>query len=364
MRVFNPLNINSVRRGTFACERAGRRSFPLLAMAGSLAFGAACTAATETESGPSALEKLQPTANLLSQGAVKEEDYLPGPGARRYHKSCIHELPAGARLHAGRGDIMVNEQTLQHVSPCQHPPIPTVNGYVEDANQLSQVDSAGYNFFSGLWNEFGDFPVPNAPSSNDGQTLFLWLGLAPADGSTVIQPVLQWGSSAAGGGAFWAMANWYIDSSGNAFFSTPQQVNAGDHIAFTVILNFGNAGCNADGTNCNYLVQWEDHSVAQPTLVSQEFDALPNSYQWAFPGVLEAYNVVQCSDYPDGSSGVSTFGHVLMSEPDGFTDSRQEEPLGFNPSPVVTANLSPACNYAASAMATGTQGYGAVTLDY
>ena len=51
--------------------------------------------------------------------------------------------------------------------------------------------------------------VPSAPTNpNGGQVLFWWNGMEPQDTSAVLQPVLQWGPSAAGGGNYWAIASW------------------------------------------------------------------------------------------------------------------------------------------------------------
>jgi len=62
------------------------------------------------------------------------------------------------------------------------------------------------NYFTTTWK------VPNAPTTNHGQTLFIFNGLQTASGSDILQPVLQWGPSAAGGGAYWAVANWFVSS--------------------------------------------------------------------------------------------------------------------------------------------------------
>src|ERR1035438_9024047 len=44
----------------------------------------------------------------------------------------------------------------------------------------------------------------------------------------IYQPVLQWGSSAAGGGNYWAVASWYADGQGGqAFYSSLVRVNPG-----------------------------------------------------------------------------------------------------------------------------------------
>ena len=60
----------------------------------------------------------------------------------------------------------------------------------------------------------GPFPGPRARTH--GQTIFLFNGIEPGDFSHILQPVLQWGPSAAGGGASWSVASWYVGG-GNAF---------------------------------------------------------------------------------------------------------------------------------------------------
>jgi hypothetical protein len=63
--------------------------------------------------------------------------------------------------------------------------------------------------------------VPPAPSTNSGQTIFLFNGIQNTGANFgILQPVLQWGISAAGGGSYWAIANWYVTSGGQAFYST------------------------------------------------------------------------------------------------------------------------------------------------
>ena len=70
--------------------------------------------------------------------------------------------------------------------------------------------------------------VPSAPTSQGSQTIFLFNGMQDGTTSTsyIVQPVLQWGPSAAGGGKYWAITNWYVSSS-QAFFGTLVNVSAG-----------------------------------------------------------------------------------------------------------------------------------------
>jgi hypothetical protein len=53
-----------------------------------------------------------------------------------------------------------------------------------------------------------DWVVPPAPSTSSGQTIFLFNGIQNTGTNYgILQPVLQWGSSAAGGGTYWSVAS-------------------------------------------------------------------------------------------------------------------------------------------------------------
>lgn len=66
----------------------------------------------------------------------------------------------------------------------------------------------------------GNFNIPAAPTSYNGQTLFFFTGMQnidwvppetrPSESFDIIQPVAQYGPSSAGGGNFWSMASWYV----------------------------------------------------------------------------------------------------------------------------------------------------------
>ena len=84
------------------------------------------------------------------------------------------------------------------------------------------------------YREFPDFvcstwTVPPAPSTDSGQTIFLFNGIQNyGTNYGILQPVLQWGPSAAGGGSYWSIASWYVTSGGDAFHTTLIQVDEGD----------------------------------------------------------------------------------------------------------------------------------------
>jgi hypothetical protein len=66
------------------------------------------------------------------------------------------------------------------------------------------------------------------PVMESDQLIYLFNGLEPTSGYTILQPVLQWGLSPAGGGNYWAITNWYVSASGDYFCGSLITVNPGD----------------------------------------------------------------------------------------------------------------------------------------
>jgi hypothetical protein len=57
--------------------------------------------------------------------------------------------------------------------------------------------------------------VPPDPQTTGKQTIFLFNGIQNYGSNFgILQPVLQWGPSAAGGGQYWSAASWYVTSGG------------------------------------------------------------------------------------------------------------------------------------------------------
>jgi hypothetical protein len=129
------------------------------------------------------------------------------------------------------------------------------------------------------------FTVPPVPSTSHGQTIFLFPGLQ--NSSYILQPVLQWGPSAAGGGNYWAIANWYVDgSSGTALFSSLVRVNPG------TVLTGVMTQTGTTGSNYNYVSSFTGYSS-----INLAVNNIQKLY-WAAES-LEVYGVTVCSDYPN-----------------------------------------------------------------
>lgn len=70
-----------------------------------------------------------------------------------------------------------------------------------------------------LWQNSGGYPinhfstnwvVPNGPFVPNGQTLFIFNAIENSAQTSILQPVLQWGSAYGGGGNNWEIANWFV----------------------------------------------------------------------------------------------------------------------------------------------------------
>ena len=164
------------------------------------------------------------------------------------------------------------------VSPISAGAVPATNGWVVYAGWTNSSGQA-ISSFSTRWK------VPPVPATSSGQTIFLFNGIQ--NSGFILQPVLQWGSSFAGGGNYWAIANWYVDGQGGlALHSTLVQVNPGDDLLGVMTLT-GKAG-----TSYSYLSSFA--GFATTNLQVNNIEQLT----WANE-TLEVYGVANCSDYPD-----------------------------------------------------------------
>ncbi|KAF7294564.1 hypothetical protein MIND_00992900 [Mycena indigotica] len=130
--------------------------------------------------------------------------------------------------------------------------------------------------------------VPPAPAANHGQTIFLFNSIEPGSFDGIMQPVLQWGRSAAGGGPQWMLASWYLYP-GGTFFSPLVGVSVGQRLQGEVRL------VGASGGTFNYL-----SSFTNVGGTGLEVDGGPE-LKWATL-TLESYGVTTRDDYPAGST--------------------------------------------------------------
>jgi hypothetical protein len=268
----------------------------------------------------------QAPSDALSSGFVKT------PGGL-IHNSCVHPVPDGASVDSD-GNIVRDGVLLEHVDGCRFGRPPQINSWVIDAAQTVSSTQIGSTTAS--------LVVPGNPSHNTTARLeveYFFIGAEPACSALpLLQPVLQWGVSPAGGGNFWAIANWYIDSSGNAFPSNFRTVNAGD----LIFLTLENHGIITAGGKLvfKWLVRYFDTTANAIGIYEVHLDT-SILLQYATLGVFEAYQLNNCNELPSNSI---ILGNI------GIVDSNGTH-VPFGPSLDDCASpvgLTPACGYLVS----------------
>jgi hypothetical protein len=112
---------------------------------------------------------------------------------------------------------------------------------------------------------------------------------------SIIQPVLGW-NMAYSGISSWSIASWNCCPNGITDYSTPVAVKPGDVIQGTV-----ESTCSAGTESCpTWNITTADVTSGKSTTLGNT-SSEGQTFNWAFGGVLEAYEIVQCSDYPANS---------------------------------------------------------------
>jgi len=203
------------------------------------------------------------------------------------HKDCVVGVDSGSSvIETAEGITVTNGAGSYKIDKCPQPGTYSAlpSGWaVYEMYQSTQ----GVTSYNGTW------VTPGTPKAQQTQTLFTFTGLQnaflengqPADSISIIQPVLQWGVSAAGGGQYWSLASWYVGNQGTVVYSTIQQVANGAQIMGTMVMNANNT----------WTITAASGSITTSINVSPGASEL-----YAFV-TLEVYSVVKCGDYPTGT---------------------------------------------------------------
>jgi len=222
---------------------------------------------------------------ILRRGRLTNQEFVLTPGGYR-NRALVHRVEHGHLLDVADDRVrLVHQQTRAVVDIPRMIRRPgDVPGFGEGwITYCSWTNSTGIpvSSFRTTW------LVPPPPATQSGQTIFLFNGIDPSDPSAaILQPVLQWGVSAAGGGAYWSVASWYVLGSGEAFHTNLIKVNPGDALVGVMSLTG-----QANGL-FSYTSQFE--GIAGTTLPVQNVAELVWCNQ-----TLEAYDIAACSDYPN-----------------------------------------------------------------
>jgi hypothetical protein len=267
-------------------------------------------------------------------------EFLATPTGR-IHRSCVHVVDSGAEIDAsGRVTSAAGESS--QLAPCRYavrdrimpgpaavtaPPGAHANSVAENASWIetvsAQIPTNGFGF---NWTNSvrGNWLVPPRPRQFASQTVFLLIGAAPQNNSALLETVLQYGASAAGGGNFWSTFLAYSsDNTGNVVLTNARRVNVGDVIQGLV----DGLNCSSDG-HCTWrLIVNINADPSSPTFSVSP----PEVFQKVYEGVLAAVNLHNCNQLPvEGETGASfTNVHITMPGPTPFDYTDVKNSLGW-----------------------------------
>lgn len=200
---------------------------------------------------------------------------------------------------------------------------PTISGWVIDTDYTSS---------SPIGRIVASWTVPSAPSNAGSQVIYFFPGLEQLPNvQSILQPVLGWNGY---GDSAWTLASWNCCVDGTTFHSDPINVSDGDQVIGDTY-----STCAAGSSCSNWAIVSTDVSTGQnSTLNTDPYGSLT----WVFGGVLEAYSVDTCDQYP--ASGTISFTNIAVYTQDG---NQVASPPWGKSYPV--GSQSPQCNYGITA---------------
>lgn len=240
---------------------------------------------------------------LVDEGAFDPEEVVPtpyGPMARK----CITKVAPGSIIGT---DGAVTTATGARVLPIKCPlparaPSAAPTSAAEGPETNGWVIARASHVPSWARAMTAQFLVPSSPVIGDDQTIFFFPGFENEERSAIVQSVLQWGPSAAGGGQHWSIASWMVGPRGT-YVSPVLDAYRGDLI-----------GAFIRGDNCSETGQcsWRVSTAVNGVSVSLYLARgdVPRMV-WAIGGALEAYRMNMCRELP-GNGGRVSFGRIKV----------------------------------------------------
>jgi hypothetical protein len=219
---------------------------------------------------------------LEAQDAVSSSKQVLTPWGYR-DAARFHEVPDGYDLTImPDGHVRMENRSTGDRIDFQRSAAPAVKPLPDNGWQTA---ASWYNTGNTVSSFSTTWKVPPAPSNYDGQTLFQFNSIEPASYDAILQPVLQYGGSAIGGGQYWAVASWYVTGT-DSFASKLVTVEPGKSLTGVIKL--------LSQTNSSADYSCEFTSIYRSKLTVNNIAPLV----W-LAEVLEVYSVDSCTDYPN-----------------------------------------------------------------
>jgi hypothetical protein len=235
------------------------------------------------------------------------EGYLITPFGY-FHPSCVLRLAEDDTLLEGL-ILKHADGALENVPACTYPRY-TARGEMVNSGRIeppaighSWIESADATTTTSYGELAATWTVPPAPTTVQGQTVYMFPGLEDIDDVvSIIQPVLGWNADYSNA---WGIASWNCCPTGITVESSPVSVSSGHQLRGVM-----KDACAAGTLSCStWNVVTEDVTTGHKTALSKT-PSEGQTFNWAFAGALEVYNISQCSDYP--SNGSELFSKVAL----------------------------------------------------
>jgi hypothetical protein len=265
-----------------------------------------------------------------------------------FDPTCVVHLAEGDELRPDDKLIRHANKSVSAMHKCDYPHYRADGEKVlgdEKAAKTPNISHAWVEYASTTTSSsfgylYAEWTVPPTPTSNDGQTLYFFPGMEDySDVVTIIQPVLGWNSDYA---SAWGIASWNCCVSGTTYEAPPQPVSSGDNI-----LGYMFDNCAAGTKTCSSwdIVTWDLENGKFSQLI--DTSNFGQTFNWAFAGAVEVYNIAQCSDYP--SNGGYPGSHSISFNQIGLYNNKNQQIT--TPAWSVTnssGGLTPQCSYGGS----------------
>ena len=236
---------------------------------------------------------------------------LPGELIR---PDCVHEIPKGAKVEFSKdgnltGDVTLKGELIAHYNSCSEAGIlthqsavntnsvaqsaakaevkadvTTGNGWVENDHWIAPVTSSDNIDFLA-----GNFFVPSYPSVANGQVLYLSNGIEAANYKWVLEATLEYGYNGVFGGDYYSITTILVGPSA-AYYSSPDYVYPGDSLS-------GYTKLYAESGSKKYFdVQIVDNSSGAYS--GSSYWVSGQHWTLAYAGILQAYNLDSCAEFP------------------------------------------------------------------
>lgn len=206
---------------------------------------------------------------------------------------CTHEVENGASVFSqvdGSVKVIALSGKVTIFPKCAVQPIQvTLPNHVSSNNAYhvfpengwlmnAWLSNINFQLLRSVWN------VPNPPPVSSGQLLYIFNGIE--SNQDIVQPVLQWGASPAGGGPYWALTSWWVNAKLQFIHSPLLRVNPGDRIV----------GISIQTTPGSWTITAIDLNTNQQSTLTVN-NVSPLTYAAL---ALEGYNISRCGNYPNG----------------------------------------------------------------